>query len=118
MRYDFDREISRQGSNSVKWEFMPGEGSGPRWVHTDRCFGENRLLPMWVADMDFPAPQPVVEALVARALGLRVVGLGWVSNMASGLVPKQKLSHHDVLSEAQKVEPSFTRLIKAFLESI
>ncbi len=67
MQYDFDREVNRHGSNSVKWEFMPGGAGGPRWVHTDRCFGENRILPMWVADMDFPSPQPVVDALVARA---------------------------------------------------
>jgi cystathionine beta-lyase len=35
--------------------------------HTDRFFGEDRVLPMWVADMDFVSPQPVMEALVARA---------------------------------------------------
>ena len=35
--------------------------------HTERFFGENPILPMWVADMDFRCPEPVVKALVARA---------------------------------------------------
>lgn len=34
---------------------------------TDAYVGENAILPMWVADMDFVAPPAVVEALVARA---------------------------------------------------
>ncbi|MBI4370060.1 MAG: purine-nucleoside phosphorylase [Elusimicrobia bacterium] len=76
---------------------------------------EVRSFARWGADI--VGMSVTAEALVARALGMRVVGLGWVSNMASGLIPKQKLSHHDVLLEAQKVEPSFTRLVKAFLET-
>jgi cystathionine beta-lyase len=67
MKYDFDTEIDRKGTYSVKWESIQGDGDLLQWQHTDRCFGENRTLPMWVADMDFVCPQPVVEALVARA---------------------------------------------------
>jgi cystathionine beta-lyase len=64
MKYNLDREINRKGTNSVKWEFIH---EGDTLEHTDQCFGENRALPMWVADMDFACPRPVVEALVARA---------------------------------------------------
>jgi cystathionine beta-lyase len=67
VRYDFDQEISRQGTNSVKWEFIQEGKDVLHWEHTDKAFGKNRVLPMWVADMDFPCPKPVVEALIARA---------------------------------------------------
>jgi cystathionine beta-lyase len=67
MQYDFDTEIDRGGTYSCKWESIQGEEDLLQWRHTDRCFGENRTLPMWVADMDFVCPQPVVDALVARA---------------------------------------------------
>jgi cystathionine beta-lyase len=67
MEYSFDAEIPRQGTNSVKWEFMPSEQEAPRIIHTSRFFGEDRTLPMWVADMDFRCPEPVVAALTARA---------------------------------------------------
>lgn len=67
MRYDFDQEIGRKGTNSVKWEFIQEGKDLLHWEHTDKAFGKNRVLPMWVADMDFPSPKPVVEALIARA---------------------------------------------------
>jgi cystathionine beta-lyase len=67
MRYDFDREINRQGTCSLKWEFMQAGDDMLHWELTDRCFGPDRTLPLWVADMDFPCPQPVIDALAARA---------------------------------------------------
>jgi cystathionine beta-lyase len=67
MKYDFDAEVDRKGTDSVKWEFVQHPDNPLRLQHTDRFFGENRALPMWVADMDFRSPEPVIEALVARA---------------------------------------------------
>lgn len=46
--FDFDRIVDRRQSDSVKW----------------RHYGD--ALPLWVADMDFPAPPPVIEALRQR----------------------------------------------------
>lgn len=43
---DFDTIIDRRSTNSIKWKF----------------YGED-VLPLWVADMDFVAPEPVQEAL-------------------------------------------------------
>ncbi len=48
---DFDTTPSRHGTGSLKW---------------DRYAGRN-VIPMWVADMDFPSPPAVVEALTERA---------------------------------------------------
>ena len=47
--YDFDTLINRYGTNSIKFDFTR-ERSKPADV-----------LPMWVADMDFPAPPEVLE---------------------------------------------------------
>ncbi|MBF8983888.1 pyridoxal phosphate-dependent aminotransferase [Lutibacter sp. B2] len=55
MEYNFDKVINRKGTNSVKWEFM------------NDMFGTNDLLPLWVADMDFECPKPVIEAIQKRA---------------------------------------------------
>ncbi len=46
--YDFDQVIDRRNSDSIKW----------RW------YGD--ALPLWVADMDFRAPEPVLRALRER----------------------------------------------------
>jgi cystathionine beta-lyase len=51
----FDRVTDRQGTGSHKWdEIDKGEGKLP-------------VIPLWVADMDFPSPQAVTEALMKRA---------------------------------------------------
>lgn len=55
----FDHVINRRASNSMKW-------GAQGWVLTPEQAAANPL-PMWVADMDFRAPQPVIDALVSAA---------------------------------------------------
>jgi cysteine-S-conjugate beta-lyase len=67
MLYNFDQEIDRAGTNAAKWEVVR---QGSRFLPVDQMPPDpqgRRLLPMWVADMDFPVPQPVIDALVQRA---------------------------------------------------
>lgn len=49
MNDDFDCYIDRRHTDSIKW----------------RHYDED-VLPLWVADMDFASPQPVIDALHAR----------------------------------------------------
>jgi len=56
MTYNFDCIIDRRASNSVKWNKYPED-----------------VLPLWVADMDFATPQPILDALHA-ALEQDVLG--------------------------------------------
>jgi len=49
MSYDFDRVVDRRPTESVKWSKYPPD-----------------VLPLWVADMDFPSPEPVIHALAER----------------------------------------------------
>ena len=67
MKYNFDAEYDRRGTQSVKWEFVRGDEGQPEIVFSDHCYSPERVLPMWVADMDFRSPEPVVEALRASA---------------------------------------------------
>lgn len=53
--YNFDRPIERAGTASLKWDGRISQ------------FGDSDVLPLWVADMDFAAPEPVTRALSARA---------------------------------------------------
>ena len=52
MKYDFNTVIDRRGTSSVKWDYL------------DRVFKNTEVIPMWVADMDFTAPQPVFDAVI------------------------------------------------------
>lgn len=51
----FNEVVDRRNTRSVKWDL------------TEQLFKDKEILPMWVADMDFQTPKPVVDALVDRA---------------------------------------------------
>ncbi|MFQ5980841.1 MAG: MalY/PatB family protein [Candidatus Heimdallarchaeota archaeon] len=55
----FDEVIDRSGTGSIKWD--------PAFLKEYFNIEDLDLLPLWVADMDFKAPQPVIDALVQRA---------------------------------------------------
>ena len=50
MKYNFDEIIERRGTNSYKWDLAKEDG----------------VIPMWVADMDFPTAPCITEALKKR----------------------------------------------------
>lgn len=66
MPIDFDTEVNRQGTGAVKWEVIQDPDNPSQWIQTDAYFGEKRKLPMWVADMDFSCPEPILKALQER----------------------------------------------------
>ena len=51
----FDKVHNRKNTHSVKWDAL------------DRVFNTEDVLPMWVADMDFRAPEAVNQAIKERA---------------------------------------------------
>ncbi len=55
MKYNFDEVIDRRNTDSQKWDSVPA------------IFGRQDVLPMWVADMDFPVAKPIVDAVKRRA---------------------------------------------------
>jgi cystathionine beta-lyase len=52
---NFDAITDRHGTWTLKWD------------HQDQTPEKDEVIPLWVADMDFPAPQAVTEALQRRA---------------------------------------------------
>jgi cystathionine beta-lyase len=55
MKYDFDKVYDRSQTDCAKWGAVKA------------IFGREDVIPMWVADMDFPTAEPIVEALKRRA---------------------------------------------------
>ena len=83
MPTDFDKVVDRRPSNSIKWNAFPED-----------------VLPMWVADMDFPAPPPILGALHS-AIGHGVLGYEFPQKKLMESVAKrmQKLYGWDVKAE-------------------
>lgn len=57
MIYDFDKIIDRTGTECVKYDLR------------ETVFGKADVIPMWVADMDFPTADFIREAIIERAKG-------------------------------------------------
>lgn len=54
MKYNFDKIYDRKNTGSIKWD------------NVESKFYANGILPMWIADMDFLAPNAVAEAISRR----------------------------------------------------
>ncbi len=64
MKYNFDKLIERRGTDSVKYDLLKP------------LYGRDDLIPMWVADMDFEAPDFIRDAL-AKRLEHPIYGYTW-----------------------------------------
>ncbi|QRN84153.1 pyridoxal phosphate-dependent aminotransferase [Chloroflexota bacterium] len=73
---DFDRVIDRRNTECIKWN----------WFDED-------VLPMWVADMDFRSPEPVIEALRTR-IEHGVFGYGWPPEDLKDAIQAHLLKRH------------------------
>lgn len=59
----------------------------------------------------------IPEAIVARHMGLDVLGLSCITNMAAGVLP-QPLSHDEVMETARRVRGEFIGLVAGIIERL
>ncbi|MCR2823150.1 MalY/PatB family protein [Lederbergia panacisoli] len=106
---NFDANIDRKNTSSVKWDGMKA------------AFGKNELLPMWVADMDFRPPQEVIDAMKKRVehgvFGYTIIG----DKTAKAIINWTKKRHQweikpSWLMYSHGVVPSLGMAIRAFTE--
>ncbi len=107
LNIDFDHEIPRDGTNSVK--------HGGRAAY----FGTTDLLPLWVADMDFASPEAVTRALQQRAAHPVYGYTLYPESLYEGLIDWLKKRHgwevqRDWIVMAPGVVPSLFASVMAF----
>lgn len=105
----FDEAMNRIGTDSMKWD-----GAKER-------FGQEGLLPLWVADMDFKAPQPVIDALkdkvehgiygyAAPSPDVNQSIVNWLSTQYKWTIREDDIVH------VTGVVPAISNLIRTFTE--
>ncbi|HBN46967.1 MAG TPA: cystathionine beta-lyase [Prevotella sp.] len=76
--YDFSHPVDRRHSDSVKWNHFP----------------EDDVIPLWVADMDFPAA-PVIQEALRRRVEHGVFGYAQVDDdYYDAILSWQRRRHH------------------------
>jgi cysteine-S-conjugate beta-lyase len=107
--YSFDDVIDRRNTYSVKWD------------DTERVFGAKDVLPLWVADMDFPAPQAVIKALHER-IAHGIFGYTVIPDSLKDAIKNWLKSRHQWeiepswLSFSTGVVPEIANAIEAFTD--
>jgi len=59
----------------------------------------------------------VAEAIVARHVGMQVLGISCITNMAAGVLP-QPLNHAEVMETAQRVRGAFIALLEEIVGTV
>lgn len=107
--YDFDNIIDRKNTNCAKWDNLR------------KLYGRDDLIPLWVADMDFPAAKPITEALKSRAshdvYGYTFLSedyyeavTGWMNRRHNWNIEREWITY------APGVVPALSFCVKAFTE--
>jgi purine-nucleoside phosphorylase len=66
---------------------------------------------------DLVGMSTVPEVIVANYLGMRVLAISCVTNLAAGILP-QKINHEEVLETGRKVRGTLIQLLKALLPKL
>lgn len=59
----------------------------------------------------------VLETIAAQQMGVRVLGISCISNMAAGILP-QKINHLEVMEIGRQVQAVFTELMSSLLPAV
>ncbi len=103
--YPFDQCIDRSTTPNIKWHLY-----------------EKDVLPLWVADMDFPSPEPIVRALQERVKH-RIFGYEYAPDELREIICERlkDLYNWEVTPEAlvflPGVVPGFNLAARAFVSS-
>lgn len=105
----FEKIHDRKNTRSVKWDLLKP------------VFQTDDVLPMWVADMDFQAPQAVNDALKARAehgiYGYTIIDDDVKNSIVNWVTKRHDWKiNHDWLSFSPGVVTSLHMAIQAFTE--
>jgi purine-nucleoside phosphorylase len=78
----------------------------PAEIHMLRAFGADAV-----------GMSTVPEAIVARHMGLKVLGISCITNMAAG-ISEAPINHEEVIETGQRVKESFTRLLRRVISKM
>src|SRR5436309_11061668 len=76
---------------------------------------EIRMLRLLGADAVGMSTVP--EVIAANHMGIRVLGISCITNMAAGILP-QKLTHEEVMITTERVKAKFTSLLRGIVPAL
>nr|WP_226375412.1 purine-nucleoside phosphorylase [Effusibacillus dendaii] len=113
--YDRDlRELAHRLANQLSIPLQEGVYAGLTGPSYETP-AEIRMLRQLGADAVGMSTVP--EVIVAKHMGMRVLGISCISNLAAGILD-QPLSHQEVMETAERVKESFSRLVREIVREL
>ncbi len=78
----------------------------PAEIHMLRAFGADAV-----------GMSTVPEAIVARQMGMKVLGISCITNMAAG-ISEQPINHEEVMETGERVRAKFTQLLRRLIAKL
>ena len=108
------RKAADEAAASLGYELLHGVYAG--------CQGPSYETPAEIRYLrkigaDAVGMSTVPEAIVARHMGMEVLGISCITNMAAGVLP-QPLNHEEVLEVARKARDTFGSLLQTVIKRI
>ena len=97
--YVFDTVIERRGSHSEKWDNMLSAKNYRISLHDARY---QDIIPLWVADMDFRAPQEIIQAIADRVYH-GIFGYVHIPRLLYSLVVDWVHARHAIAIDVQSI---------------
>ena len=86
---------------------LPGPSyETPAEIHMLRSYGADAV-----------GMSTVPEAIVARHMGMKVIGISCITNMAAGIT-EETINHEEVMETGQKVRETFTQLLRRIITKL
>ena len=78
----------------------------PAEIHMVRAFGADAV-----------GMSTVPEAIVARHMGMKVIGISCITNMAAGIT-ENPIDHEEVMQTGERVRGTFTQLLRRVIAKV
>jgi purine-nucleoside phosphorylase len=105
------RQVAQQAAGKPLHEGVYAAFSGPTYETPAEVRMAERL------GADLVGMSTVPEVIACSHLGIRVLGISCVTNMAAGIL-ERPLSHQEVMQTAGRIAPAFARLVSEILRRL
>jgi purine-nucleoside phosphorylase len=113
----YSRRLRRIADEAAKAKDVPVSHGVYAAVHGPSYETPAEIRYLRAIGADAVGMSTVPEAIAARHMGLEVLGISCITNMAAGVLP-QPLVHDEVLDTARRVRGSFIALLEGILERL
>ncbi|MDD8016761.1 MAG: purine-nucleoside phosphorylase [Bacteroidota bacterium] len=110
----FDKALLRKAKSLASEHKIPTEEGVYVWTKGPTYESAAEIRMMGKIGSDAVGMSTVPEVILANHLGLKVLGISCITNMATGISPT-KLSHAEVNETANRVKNNFTKLVSSIL---